>query len=297
MKERVRIAVVGSINRDMVISAERIPAKGETVYGKTITYNPGGKGANQAVAMARLGANVDMFGCVGNDANGKKMIENLQKNHVGTEYIDVVEGISTGLALITVGEMDNTIVIVPGANQKLNKSYIDTIENVLKSYDMVVVQHEIPLDTVHYIVCFCEKNNIPVILNPAPAAKVPEEIIEKVTFITPNEHEAKVIFGRDVSMAEMLKKYPEKLIITQGEKGVSVCLKNGKVCTIPARKSTVVDTTGAGDTLNGAFAYSVASGDTIIEALAYANIAAGLSVEKAGAQNGMPYAKDVFSIH
>ena len=296
MKKDTKIAVIGSINMDMVISAERIPLKGETVYGENITYNPGGKGANQAVAMARLGAQVDMFGCVGNDENGQKMLENLQKNNVGIENVKVLDGVSTGLALITVGEQDNTIVIVGGANKKVSKSYVDNIKTVLNSYDMVVLQHEIPLETVHYVIDFCHQNKVPVILNPAPAAKVPLDIVDKVTFLTPNEHEAELIFGKDIPLEELLKNYPEKLIVTRGEKGVSACLQSGRICTIPARKSKVVDTTGAGDTLNGAFAYSIASGDTIIEALSIANIAAGLSVEKAGAQGGMPYAKDVFSV-
>lgn len=293
MEKQVKIAVVGSINTDMVILAERIPLKGETVYGSDITYTPGGKGANQAVAMAKLGADVDMFGCVGNDDNGRNMLENLKKSGAGTDYIGILDGIPTGLAMITVGEQDNTIVIVAGANGRVDRTYVDGIKEKLKTYDMVVLQHEIPLDTVHYVIEFCSENKIPVILNPAPAAKVPMEIVDKVTCLTPNEHEAGLIFGSDIPTERLLEKYPEKLVVTQGSKGVSTCLKTGELLTVPARKSRVVDTTGAGDTLNGAFALRFACGDSIHDALRYANAAAGLSVEKFGAQSGMPSAKEV----
>lgn len=290
MEKQVKIAVVGSINMDMVVTAKRIPMKGETVYGNDIMYNPGGKGANQAVAMARLGAKVDMFGCVGADANGQKLLENLQENKVGTEFVKVLENTPTGLAMITVGEQDNTIVIIGGANEKVDMGYVESIKDKLKAYDMVVLQHEIPLETVHKVIDFCDENHIATVLNPAPAAKVPFEVVEKVSFLTPNEHEASLIFGKEMTCEEMLKEYPEKLVITQGVKGVSTCLKNGGILTVPARKSQVVDTTGAGDTLNGAFAVRMAMGDTMEEALKYANTAAGLSVEKMGAQSGMPYA-------
>ncbi|MDY2735150.1 PfkB family carbohydrate kinase, partial [Intestinibacter sp.] len=171
--------------------------------------------------------------------------------------------------------------------------YVDGIKDVLQTYDMVVLQHEIPLDTVHYIVEFCAEKNIPVVLNPAPAAKVPMEIIEKVTYLTPNEHEAVLIFGDEMTTEELLKKYPEKLLITQGSRGVSTCLKSGEILTVPARPAKVVDTTGAGDTLNGAFSVQIANGANIKDALTFANTAASLSTEKFGAQSGMPTVQEV----
>lgn len=289
----MKLAVVGSINTDMTVTAERIPLKGETLMGDSISYIPGGKGANQAVAMARLGAEVEMFGCVGNDSNGEKMLANLQSNGVKTEHIQVLEDVPTGIAMITVGDNDNTIIVVPGANGKVDRSYVDSIKDTLKTFDMVVLQHEIPLDTVHYIIEFCHENQIPVVLNPAPAAAVPMEIIEKVTFVTPNEHEAVLIFGDELGTEELLKKYPEKLVITQGSRGVSTCLKSGEVLTVPARPAKVADTTGAGDTLNGAFSVRIAGGADMKQALAYANTAASLSTEKFGAQSGMPTAAEV----
>ena len=289
----MKLAVVGSINMDMTVTAERIPLKGETLLGDSIHYIPGGKGANQAVAMARLGAEVEMFGCVGDDSNGEKLLENLRKEGVGIRHIKVLKEVPTGIALITVGENDNTIIVVPGANGQVDQIYADSIKEELKAFDMVVLQQEIPLKTVHDLICFCAENGIKVILNPAPAAKVPLEIIEKVTYLTPNEHEAVLIFGEGEMTEELLRKYPEKLVITQGSRGVSVCRKNGEVLTVPARPAIVADTTGAGDTLNGAFSVQIAKGEPIAEALRYANTAASLSTEKFGAQGGMPTAEEV----
>ena len=154
----MKLAVVGSINMDMTVTAERIPLKGETLLGDSIHYIPGGKGANQAVAMARLGAEVEMFGCVGDDSNGEKLLENLRKEGVGTRHIKVLKEVPTGIALITVGENDNTIIVVPGANGQVDQIYADSIKEELKAFDMVVLQQEIPLETVHDLICFCAEN-------------------------------------------------------------------------------------------------------------------------------------------
>lgn len=283
----MKISVVGSINMDMTVTAERIPLKGETLIGQDVHYIPGGKGANQAVAMARLGADVEMFGCVGDDSNGEILIQNLKSQGVKTDNIKVMENTPTGIALITVGDNDNTIVVVAGANGKVDCAYVDSIAEELKKSEMVVLQHEIPIETVEYVVDFCSKNNIKVVLNPAPACPLKQETIDKITYLTPNEHEAVILFGEG-STDEFLKKYPEKLLITQGSKGVSTCLKSGEVLLVPARPAKVVDTTGAGDTLNGAFSVKIAQGADMAEALRFANVAASLSTEKFGAQGGMP---------
>ena len=289
----MKLAVVGSINMDMTVTAERIPLKGETLKGSSISYIPGGKGANQAVAMAKLGAEVEMFGAVGDDGNGQALLDNLKRAGVKTEHVKICQDVPTGIAMITVAENDNTIVVVAGANGEVDRAYVDEIKPVLEGYDMVVLQHEIPLETVHYVVEFCAEKGIQVVLNPAPAAEVPMDIVEKVTYLTPNEHEAVLIFGEGKSTEEILKAYPEKLIITQGSRGVSVCEKSGEILTVPARPAKVADTTGAGDTLNGAFAVRRAAGDGLKEALTYANTAASLSTEKFGAQSGMPTAEEV----
>ncbi len=289
----MKLAVVGSINMDMTVTAERIPLKGETLRGDSLSHIPGGKGANQAVAMAKLGADVEMFGCVGNDENGRNLLKHLKEVGVKTDHVDVLEDTPTGIAMITVGDNDNTIIVVPGANGRVDREYVDGIKEELKKFDMVVLQHEIPLDTVHYVIEFCAEQKIPVVLNPAPAAEVPMDIIEKVTYVTPNEHEAVLIFGNELTTEELLRKYPEKLVITQGSRGVSACLKNQEILNVPVRPAKVVDTTGAGDTLNGAFAVQIANGADMKNALTYANTAASLSTEKFGAQSGMPSAKEV----
>lgn len=291
----MKLAVIGSINVDMTVTAERIPKKGETVHGTSLSLIPGGKGANQAVAMARLGADVEMFGCVGDDVFGKQMIANLNAQHVKTDHIQMVEGVSTGNALITVAEQDNTIVVVPGANGAVDRAYVDSILPEIQKQDMVVLQHEIPLETVSCIIDRCYEMHVPVLLNPAPAAKVDAEHMEKLSYITPNEHEAALIFG-ERPLEEILRAYPEKLIVTRGSAGVSTCLKDGRILTVPARHVEVVDTTGAGDTLNGAFAVRIAAGDDMEHALTYANAAAALSIQKFGAQGGMPTAEEVEEI-
>lgn len=289
----MKIAVVGSINMDMTVKAERIPVKGETLKGEDLQYIPGGKGANQAVAMAKLGAKVEMFGCVGADNAGRELVQNLKQMGVGTKYIGTEEGIPTGLAMITVGENDNTIIVVAGANDCVTKAYIDSVMSQLLQSDVVVLQHEVPQETIEYVIEICYENHITVVLNPGPARPAKQEILEKVTYLTPNEHEAIILFGTNLSTEELLKKYPEKLIITQGSRGVVTGLCTGEILKVPARKAVVVDTTGAGDTLNGAFTVKIAEGATIGEALLFANTAASLSTEKFGAQGGMPTLEEV----
>lgn len=290
---KMKIGVLGSINMDMTVTADRIPLKGETIKGNDISYIPGGKGANQAVAAARLGGNVEMFGCVGNDDAGRALLDNLRNEGIQTGNIKVADGVSTGIAIITVAENDNCIVVVAGANNSVDREYVDSIADDLLACDLVLLQHEIPQETVEYAVQICQSKGIKVILNPAPARPVRKEILEQVNYLTPNEHEAVILFGTDAGTDELLKKYPEKLVITQGSKGVSVGLKSGEAVLVPARKAKVVDTTGAGDTLNGAFAVAIADGKDIVSALQFANVAASLSTEKFGAQGGMPSYEEV----
>lgn len=290
-----KIGVVGSINMDMTVKAERIPLKGETLKGWDLQYIPGGKGANQAVAMAMLGAEVKMFGCVGDDAAGESLVKNLRDTGVETGHIKVVPGVPTGLAMITVGENDNTIIVVAGTNDHVDIDYVNEVKDSILECEIVLLQHEIPQETVEYVIALCADSGVKVVLNPGPARPVKQETLEKVTYLTPNEHEAVILFGRDISFEEMMNKYPEKLVITQGSRGVSTCLKSGEVILVPARKSNVVDTTGAGDTLNGAFTVAVTEGKGIADALAFANTAAGLSTEKFGAQGGMPTLEEVRS--
>lgn len=288
-----KIGVVGSINMDMTVKTERIPLKGETLKGEDLKYIPGGKGANQAVAAARLGADVEMFGCVGDDSAGESLVKNLQEQGVKTGHIRTVPGIPTGLAMITVGDRDNTIIVVAGTNNCVDIDYINEVRDAILECEIVLLQHEIPQETIEYVINLCADNGVKVVLNPGPARPVRKEILEKVTYLTPNEHETVILFGKEKSFEELMKAYPEKLVITQGSRGVSTCLKSGEIVLIPAKKVNVVDTTGAGDTLNGAFTVAVTEGKNITDALAFANAAAGLSTEKFGAQGGMPTYEEV----
>lgn len=284
----MKIAVVGSLNMDMVVTAPRIPLKGETITGHALHFVPGGKGANQAVALGRLGADVSMFGCVGDDDFGRQLVANLKANSVDAELVRIIEGQTTGVAMITVGEGDNSIVVIPGANAAVDRAYVESIRGELLKASLVILQLEIPLDAAVATIDLCHEASIPVMLNPAPAQPLSAELIDKLTFITPNEHEAAIVFNDSGDYRNLLRRYPEKLIITQGSAGVSFAKPDGTVRQIPASAATVVDTTGAGDTFNAAFAYATVHNRPIEKALTFANCAAGLSTERFGAQGGMP---------
>lgn len=280
------LIVIGSTNVDQVVMTNRLPNIGETVVGNEFKVVPGGKGANQAISAARLGVNVEFIGCVGNDSNGTFLIENFNKNNVKTESISILKNVSTGIASIRVCKGENSIIVVPGANFSITKEMIDqNIKKILNS-KMVLIQLEIPINVVEYIVNICFENKIPVILNPAPAMKLDDKIIDKVNFITPNEHETKIIFETD-NFEKIVKAYPNKLIITLGERG-ALYSDGNKVYQIPAYDVNAIDTTGAGDTFNGALATALINRENIKNAIKFANKASALKIQKMGAQAGMP---------
>lgn len=282
------IAVVGSISMDLVAVSKIRPKAGETVIGEAFHTIPGGKGANQAVAAARLGANVAMVGAVGNDDYGTVVRKNLENERIFIDYVVPVTDRTTGIAHIVLAEEDNSIVVVQGANALVNESVVDRSKDLLVKADMVVLQLEIPLETVKYVLAICEEYKIPVMLNPAPAQFLSEDILEKATYITPNEHECRIVLNDFTSpIEELLAKYPNKLLMTEGSNGVR--FHNGtEVVQVPSIAVDVVDTTGAGDTFNGALAVALSEGATFQKAIRFANIAGGLSVTKLGAQGGMP---------
>lgn len=282
------IAVVGSISMDLVAVSKKRPKAGETVIGEAFHTIPGGKGANQAVAAARLGANVAMVGAVGNDNYGTVVRKNLENERVFIDYVVPVTDASTGIAHIVLAEEDNSIVVVQGANALVNESIVDRSKDLLIKADMVVLQLEIPLETVKYVLAICEEHKIPVMLNPAPAQVLSEDILEKATYITPNEHECRIVLDDFISPIEdLLAKYPNKLLMTEGSNGVR--FHNGtEIVHVPSIAVDVVDTTGAGDTFNGALAVALSEGEALQKAIRFANIAGGLSVTKLGAQGGMP---------
>ncbi|HDR8096631.1 TPA: ribokinase [Bacillus cereus] len=282
------IAVVGSISMDLVAVSKKRPKAGETVIGEAFHTIPGGKGANQAVAAARLGANVAMVGAVGDDNYGTVVKKNLENERVFIDYVVPVTDAATGIAHIVLAEEDNSIVVVQGANALVSESVVDLSKDLLIKADMVVLQLEIPLETVKYVLAICEEHKIPVMLNPAPAQVLPEDILEKATYITPNEHECRIVLDDFTSPIEdLLAKYPNKLLMTEGSNGVR--FHNGtEIVHVPSIAVDVVDTTGAGDTFNGALAVALSEGETLQKAIRFANIAGGLSVTKLGAQGGMP---------
>lgn len=286
-----KIVVIGSINVDLVFTSDKRPQAGETVMGKTFSLIPGGKGANQAVAASKLGADTYMIACVGNDSNGEFSLKNLNDMGVNTRGVKIVDEVPTGLANIIVADNDNSIIVIPGANYAIGKDLIDENKKLILSAGMVLLQLEIPMEVVEYVVDICFENKVRVLVNPAPAAPLKKSLIDRATYITPNEHELKLIFD-NLDTDEVLKKYPNKLIVTMGSKGVKY--HDGKeIRAIPSNKVDVMDTTGAGDTFCGALAAALVRGDSIRDAIIFANKAAAFAVTKLGAQSGMPVLEDL----
>lgn len=284
-----KVVVIGSINVDMVFTSLVRPNAGETVLGENFHTIPGGKGANQAVAASKLGAKSYMIGCVGVDENGEFSVKNLNSMGVDTKCIEKIKDVPTGVANIIVAEGDNSIIVVPGSNYKLTREIIDKNINVILDADIVMVQLEIPMDVVEYTTELCKKNNVKIMLNPAPAVKLSEGLIQNSTYITPNEHELKIIFGKNNlgNTDDILKNYPNKLIVTMGSKGVKY-FDGKEIKNIHAFEVEIVDTTGAGDTFNGALATALVKGENLEDSIKFANKAASLSITKLGAQSGMP---------
>ena len=280
-----KVVVVGSINADMVFTSDIRPKAGETVLGNTFSIIPGGKGANQAVAAAKLGAETYMIGCVGRDSNGEFSLKNLQNMKVNTSGIKVIDHVPTGVANIVVAENDNSIIVISGANYKVDVDLIESFKDLILAADLVLLQLEIPMEVVEYVIDMCSKNKVKVLLNPAPAAQLKEALIDKVTYITPNEHEMKLIFKSDSD--HILKSYPNKLIVTMGSRGVKY-FDGKEIRHIPSQKVDVVDTTGAGDTFCGGLAAALVRGDSLEAAIKFAVKAASFTITKLGAQSGMP---------
>ncbi|MEE3604225.1 ribokinase [Bacillus altitudinis] len=281
-----QIVVVGSCSMDLVVTSNKRPNAGETVLGESFKTVPGGKGANQAVASARLGADVYMIGRVGDDAYGQDIMSNLQAQGVRTTYMKPVTEMESGTAHIILAEGDNSIVVVKGANNEVTPHYVKDALSSIENIGIVLIQQEIPEETVEAVCTICSEKGIPVILNPAPARKVSQQILDQAAYITPNEHEAALMFD-GLTIAEALRQYPNKLLITEGKSGVRY-FDGSKEVLVPGYPVKAVDTTGAGDTFNGALAVALTEGNSLYDALAFANLAASISVTKFGAQGGMP---------
>ncbi|MCI5775897.1 MAG: ribokinase [Aerococcus sp.] len=281
-----KITVIGSMSIDHVATADHFPKVGETLIGEKMTDQFGGKGANQAVTCARLGANVTMIGALGDDAIGEQIRNNFAENHV-TDSIETIEGRISGQTLITVANGDNSIIVIPGTNHELTVSHLESHREELLTSDFVILQNEITLEVNKAVIDFCHDNQIKVIYNPAPAMPLDDEWIEKVDYLTPNETEFAAIFNND-EPETILKRYPNRLMITLGEKGV-VYHDGEKLVECPAfQVDHVVDSTGAGDTFNGAFAIGLVNGLPFGEAIIFGQLAASLSIQVEGAQGGIP---------
>jgi ribokinase len=284
-----KIVVVGSVNTDMVVQVRHLPEPGETVLGGEYIQSLGGKGANQAVAAARLGAEVTFVARLGRDIFGDASLAAYEAEGINTKYIIRDEKALSGVALIMVNQGgENIIAVAQGANAKLSPEDILAAENAIQGANCLLVQLEIPLETVQAAIELGVKHHVPVILNPAPAAKLPSELLEMVDYLTPNETEAAILAGEHTASHAMDGAYLLKskfkirnLIITLGVKGAVIVGYRNQI--VPPYPVQSVDTTGAGDAFNGGLAVALARGDTLIEAVKFANAAAALSTTCPGA--------------
>lgn len=298
MADKKKIVVVGSLNMDAVINVENIPRAGETVMGSDVEKVPGGKGANQAYAAGKLGGNVTMLGVVGDDEDGKTLVDSLrQEAGVETQWILRDSDAGTGTAYIYVqSDGNNCIVVSPGANHRCDLKYVKEQEKQLRESDILLTQFEIPIETVAYALKTAKKMGNQVILNPAPAPGIlTPELLKYVDILTPNETELEIITGRkwDASLEDLeqmckllLDKGVGCVIVTLGEEGCFLAGKEFKH--FPAYKAEAVDTTAAGDTFSGALAVMLAEKKTMEEAIEFAMKASAITVQRKGAQLSIP---------
>jgi ribokinase len=295
---RKPIVVVGSIMMDLVTRTPRIPAIGQTLVGTAFFANQGGKGANQAVAAARLGYPAAMVAKVGDDAYGPALIESLKSKGVDTRAMEQVPG-SSGLApMFVADDGQNAIVVVPGANHKMDRATIDRHAGLIRSAGMVLCQLEIPMDTLAYTLDFCARAHVPVMLDPAPAADLPEAVWRQVAWFTPNETEAAHYVGDGKLSAEqtatrLFEKGLRGVALKRGGEGAYVAAAGGRADLVKPFKVDAIDTVAAGDCFNGAFAVALLEGRDPWEAARFANAASAISVTRKGAAASMPSRAEV----
>ena len=297
-----RIIVIGSTNVDMVVKTDKHPLPGETRLGGIFFMNAGGKGANQAVAAARMGANVTFVTKVGNDIFGEQSIAGFKKERINTDFVFVDDSSSTGTALIVVNkEGENSIVVAPGANARLLPRDIDQVHD-FEEAGIILIQLEIPMETISAVVKKALVNNQKVIINPAPAQKLADELLNGLFLITPNETEASLLTGISVEDDDtageaariFLKRGVKNVIITLGKKGAYFQNENVNL-RIDAPVVTAIDTTAAGDTFSGALAVALTEKMSWEEAIKLAVAAASISVTRLGAQASIPYRSEILS--
>ena len=298
--QRAKIFVIGSANTDMVVKAKKLPSPGETILGGTFLMNAGGKGANQAVAAARLGGQVTLVAKVGNDIFGKQTIIGLQKETIDTRFVFIDNETASGTALIMVNEEgENCIAVAPGANANLLPADILNVQD-LADGEIMLMQLEIPMETIAAVVNAAKNNNQKVILNPAPAQKLEDELLRGLFLITPNETEASLLTGIKVideitaaaAAAVFLKKGVQHVIITLGKQGAYYQNATMKLM-IGAPAVTAKDTTAAGDTFSGAISVAITENMNWEQAIKFAVDAASISVTRMGAQSSIPYRNEL----
>ena len=288
-----RIAVVGSINMDLVTQAPRFPQPGETLLGEGFVTVPGGKGANQAVAAARLGAQVALVGALGRDAFGDQLHAGLAREGIELSHVRRLDDAASGTASITVAAGENSIVVVPAANARVTPAQVEAASEVLARADVVLVQMEIPLETVHATLRLGQRLGVPVILNPAPARQLPAEWLQLARYVTPNQHELAVLLGADPAedFRSLMQRAAVPIVLTRSGEGAWYREREGATQHQCAFRVPVVDSTGAGDTFNAALAVFLHEG--LPRAVRKACAAAALAVGRLGAQAGMPRAAEL----
>lgn len=301
--ERPIVTVVGSLHMDFTVLTDHLLSPGETVIGRTFKMSPGGKGANQAVAASRLGARVYIVGRVGKDYLGELLLDNLRKNHVETDFVVKDPSSYTGIALITVDSGGrNTIAVAPGTDTALTKEDVERAMPTIARSSAVLLQLEVPLETVAYAAEEAWKGGVKVFLNPAPFKPLPLSLYRNLFALTPNEVEASALMGfkatkEDVEdlrkvASRLLDLGVENVVITLGAKG-ALLATHGKALLLPAFRVKPLDTTGAGDAFNAALAVAISEGSSLEDAVRFANFVAACKVTKLGAQEGLPTRDEV----
>lgn len=295
----MNVVVIGSMNMDYVVNVNKLPKKEETISATSFTTSIGGKGANQAFAAKKLGAEVFMIGAVGNDEAGRRITERMKEENIDTTRIETVN-VPTGNAMITVEESgSNTIVVYPGANDYVSKNLIGKNEDVIKEADFIILQLEIPIESVEYAVKLAKKYNKKVILNPAPAKKIPESLYEFIDILTPNETEIESLSKeKDIKNGAklLLHRGVKEVVVTIGDKGCYYLSKEDEFI-IDSIEVNAIDTTAAGDSFNGALAVGLCEGKSMKETLKFANIVGALTTTKHGAESSLPNRMDVDRIY
>ena len=293
---KAKVVVIGSSNTDMTIKGDRLPKPGETVLGGEFRMGPGGKGANQAVAAQRLGADVSFICKVGRDIFGDNAISGYQKEGIDCSRI-LRSDKASGTALILVdGNAENCIAVAPGANADLTPEDVDSVADVIRSADYLILQLEIPVESVLRAAKIAHEAGVYVILNPAPACHLPEELFGYISLITPNQTESALLSGvednLDAAVERLMQLGVKDVVVTLGSKG-SLVISEGTRTLVPSLKVKAVDTTAAGDTFCGALCVALSEGCSLVDAAGFATKASALTVQKMGAQDSIPFRSDI----